>query len=372
MSSSVFGDRVARTNMRLTTRSRTVRNGTDTEKCDRPWSRRHVRAPGPGNAILLACLVGACSQSLDAGSSRSHGRLPVDERNPIVLFNDNFDDNWQGVYAMLLANNGGPKLAGIVVNASTYWPDLESNATGWKELVAAARATGLRDIPDPITSTGAPLVRPADGSIEATVPNRSEGARFIVEASARLSQSYRPLVVVTGGGLTDVADAFLIDPTVADRIVVLSSLGALNQGGGAMIAPNGDLDPWACTIVASRLPYIQISAFYNQTEDVPAARVPELPATPLGSWIAAKQARIWATPIASDQVGVIALGVHSYVEAVERVAPAGPSAAGATVGPDLVRNPDGPGWLVTKSSSAEATAKLWELLRRHGSADGGL
>lgn len=321
--------------------------------------------------LSLACLSLGCAQRLDAGSSRPHGRLPVDERNPIVLFNDNFDDNWQGVYAVLFANSGGPKLAGIVVKASAYWRDLESNVNGWKGLVAAARASGLRDIPDPMTSTGAPLVRPADGSIEATTPNRSEGARFIIETSARLSRPYRPLVVVTGGALTDVADAYLIDPTVAERIVVVSSLGTLTAGGGLMGGPNGDLDPWACAIVASRLPYVQISAYYNQLDDVPASRVPELPATPLGSWIAAQQPRILSASTASDQVGVIALAVPSYAEAVERVAPAGPIAAGATVGPELVKAPNGPNWLVTMSASADATAKLWELLGRH-SADGGL
>jgi len=96
-------------------------------------------------------------------------------------------------------------------------PTLDANVTGLRDLVLAARESGLRNIPDPIASIGPPLVRPASGEIDATAPNRSEGARFIVDASQRLSLPYRPLVVVTGGALTDVADAYLLDRTVAER-----------------------------------------------------------------------------------------------------------------------------------------------------------
>ena len=74
-------------------------------------------------------------------------------------------------------------------------------------------------------SGGDPLVRPADGKIESTTPNMSAGAKLILEMSARLSLPWRPLVVVTGSRLTDVADAYLMDPTVADRVVVVSALG---------------------------------------------------------------------------------------------------------------------------------------------------
>src|SRR4051812_30807660 len=149
-------------------------------------------------------LVLGCSEPLDAGSTGPHGLLPVDERNPIVLVNDGADDNWQGEYAVLLANGGGPKLAGIVVNARSPRPDIQANVAGWRDLVAAARASGLQNIPDPIASIGAALVRPASGDMSATQPNRSEGARFIVDASKQLSLPHRPLVIVTGGALTDV------------------------------------------------------------------------------------------------------------------------------------------------------------------------
>ena len=91
----------------------------------------------------LALVAMSCAETRNLGSSAPHGLLPVDERNPIVLANDGADDNWQGEYAVLLANSGGPKLAGIVVNTSPPWPDLDANIAGWRGLVAAARASGF-------------------------------------------------------------------------------------------------------------------------------------------------------------------------------------------------------------------------------------
>jgi hypothetical protein len=313
-------------------------------------------------ALAVALLGTSCTDTRDLGSSVPHGRLPVDERNPIVLANDGAHDNWQGEYAVLLANAGGPKLAGIIVNSSPPWSEIDVNIAGWRGLVTAARASGLRDIPDPIASIGAPLARPANGEIDATTPNRSEGARLIVETSRRLSLPYRPLVVVTGGRLTDVADAYLMDPTVTDRTVVVSSLGTTTASGGAMAAPNGEMDPWADAIVTARFRFVQVSAFYDQRTDVPASRLPELPANPFGQWIAAKQPQIWDLPEAADQVGLVAVGVPSFAVEVKRVSPAALVGPGANAGPELVADPNGPAWLVTQSASAGVTDRFWQIL----------
>jgi hypothetical protein len=311
---------------------------------------------------MLAVLALGCSESRNLGSSVPHGLLPVDERNPILLANDGAYDNWQGEYAVLLANGGGPRLAGIIVNTSSPWPDLDTNIAGWRGLVAAARASGLRNIPDPIASTGPPLTRPASGEIKDTTANRSEGANLILKASASLSLPYRPLVVATGGRLTDVADAYLIDSTVTERVVVVSSLGSTTDTGGAMGPPNGEMDPWADAIVTARFHFVQVSAFYDQTTDVPTSRLAELPANAFGDWIAAKQPSIFDLDQASDQVAVVAVGISSFVTEVKKVSAAGLIGAGAAAGPDLVTDPAGPLLLVTKSEGAEAARRFWQLL----------
>ena len=312
--------------------------------------------------LAFAALALGCSESRNLGSTVPHGLLPVDERNPILLANDGATDNWQGEYAMLLANSGGPKLAGIIINTSGPWPDLDTNMAGWRGMVAAARASGLRNVPDPQASTGPPLTRPASGQIEDTIANRSEGAHTIVDLSASLSLPYRPLVVVTGGRLTDVADAYLMDPTVIERIVVVSSLGTTTSTGGGMGPPNGEMDPWADAIVTAHFRFVQVSAYYDQTTDVPSARLADLPANAFGSWIAAKQPNIFDLNQAADQVGVIAVGIPSFVAAVESVSTAGLIAAGATTGPNLVDDAAGPLLLVTQSASGAATERFWQIL----------
>jgi len=315
-------------------------------------------------ALALALLVVACgcSETLDAGHDRPNGLLPVDQRNPLVLINDGAYDNWSGEYAVLLARAGGSPLAGIVVNASPAWPNLQKNVAGFAGLVAAARTSGIGGLPDPLGSSGSPLIRPASGKIEDTLPNRSRGATFINDISRRLALPYRPVVVATGGALTDVADAYLLDHTVTQRVVVVSSLGNVSSSGAGMGAPNGDADPWADTIVTQRFRYIQVSAFYDQLGDVPTTSVSALPANDLGKWIARKQPNLWHWQPASDQVAVLAAGLPNFATAVERVSPAAPDAAAAASGPELATDPDGPSWLVTDCDGAAATARFWRAL----------
>jgi hypothetical protein len=304
----------------------------------------------------------ACNGSLNAGSDRPRETLPVGTENPVILSNDGPYDNWQGEYAVLLAHANGPSLAGIVVGTGGLWSDLEANFAGWQELVTSARESGLPNVPDPIRSASAPLVRPDDGDIDSTTPNDSDGARFIVETSARLVQPGRPVVVATGGRLTDVADAYLIDPSVTERVVVVASLGtgfSDDENVAHMGVPNGEMDVWADAIVVQRFRYVQVSAYYDQLTDVPVERIADLPGNPLGARIAAKQPEIFEIPVAADQVSVIALGVPEFTRGVVRVSPSGSNTEDQ---PTLVPDPNGEGWLVTASNGESATERFWELL----------
>jgi hypothetical protein len=332
-------------------------------------ARRHResasrRAGGYPCAVAIVLLIAAagCTETYDAGANSPHGLLPVDERNPIVLVNDSESENWQGEYAILLANGGGPRLVAIIVGTNPNSPEIVDNLAPWRGLVKAARDSNLQNIPYPIGSNSVPLTRPSSGAIDETSPNQSEGANRIIEAANEFSLPYRPLVVVTGGRLTDVADAYLIDHTIANRVVVVSALGSLTSTGGAMGVPNGEMDPWADTIVTARFRYVQVSTYYDQLTDVPTAQVPDLPTNAFGKWIAAKQPNIWKDPLAADQVAVAAVGISNFAVEVERVSPVGPTAAGATAGPALRENPGAPGWLVRQSNTAAATAHFWELL----------
>jgi hypothetical protein len=252
-------------------------------------------------------------------------------------------------------------VVGIVVNTSAPWPDLEANVATWRSLVAAARGSGMANVPEPVTSVGGPLQRPQSGQIDDTVPNRSEGARAIVEAAASFALPNRPLVVATGGRLTDVADAYLLDHSLPERVVVVSSLGtAAADGTGQMGVPNGEMDPWAGAIVADRFRYVQVSAYYNQLDDVPASLVSQLPANAFGEWIRMKRNTIFNDPLAADQVAPIALAVPEFIGEVYQVASDG--MVGRSGGPTLRPAPDGHVWLVSRGAGPLATARFWQML----------
>jgi hypothetical protein len=320
---------------------------------------RASAAIGVGVALAAAACGGGM---LDAGRDHPHGKLPVDERNPVILANDGWSDNWAGEYAVLLANNGGPPLAGIIACGSKYWPDASANAAGWTRLVTAARSSGLQNIPDVTMSAGAPLARPADGQIDSTVGNRSAGAQLIVNVSRQLSLPWRPVVLLADAPLTDVADAYLLDHAVVDRVVVVSVLGSYAAPDGVMNGPNGDLDPWADWIVAQRFRYVQVSAYYDQTGDVTTAELPSLPKNPLGDWMAAKQPSIFTIATASDQVTALAVGLSTFVDAVQHVAPDTAAAFDSTQGPKLAPDASGNAWVVTQIAAPLAKARLWQML----------
>lgn len=310
---------------------------------------------------LLSGPIACGSGTLDAGRDNPADALPVGRDNPVIVTNDGAYDNWHGEYAVLLAHAGGPPLAGIVISAGGMWYDLEANFSGWQDFVTRARESGLADVPDPIQSAGPPLQRPENDDIDSTPANDSEGARFIVRVSSELGRPDRPLVVATGGRLTDIADAYLIDPTVTERVVVVSSLGTFSKEANVAIMgrPNGEMDPWADFIVIHRFRYVQVSAFYDQLSDLPEDRLTELPDNPLGAWMSAKRSQLLGTPLASDQVSVIALGVPRYTSGFSRVSPSDWQDGYPTLVPDE----NGDDWLVTASDGEAARERLWDILR---------
>ena len=322
----------------------------------------------PAVVVFLSLMItsAGCDPTLDAGRNEPTGLLPIDLHNPIIIANDSPADNWSPEVSVLLANNGGPTLVGIVVDADRYWPDLSRNMTAWNSFVTAARTSGLKYVPDVTPGASTPLTVPADQKIDSTVPLGSKGARLIVDLSRQLSLPTQPLVVVTGEGLTDLADAYLLDPTVVDRVLVVASLGLYDPPRGTMTGPNGDLDPWADWIVVQRFRYIQIQVRYDQSGDVTADDLANLPKNPFGDWMAAKQPNTRNLDTAADHIAILAAGVPSFVTTVETCAPdlsAGFNSPPGQ-GPPLVPSATGTQKLVTQVATATIRAQLWDMLRK--------
>lgn len=312
--------------------------------------------------LLLAAQVSGCTGTLDAGRDRAHRGLDVDSRNPIVLCNDGPMDNWQGEFAVLLSNFDGPKVVGLIVNESPAWPNLSDNVDGWKDLSSAAQASGLTALPEPTPSSSAFKVRPSDGRIDSTQVTASPGAELIVSAARQYAQPSRPLVVVTGTRLTDLADAYLLDRAVAERIVVVASIGTLTETGAQMGSPNGEMDYWADVIVASRLNYIQVSRFYDQTEDVTDPDVSRLPANAFGAWMAAKQPNLLETEVAADQVALLSVAAPSYVTKLDTVVPRYEDGGKLALPPPLDYGSGSSASVVTETDPKLSRQLLWQML----------
>jgi hypothetical protein len=294
--------------------------------------------------------------ALDAGSP---ALPPISPQSPVVVVNDLATDNWQGELTLLAASTDRINLAGLVVNNSDYWPDLEFNRDGWQQMVDAASESGMRNVPDLVVSESPALVAPASGEIDATVPNDSVGGRFIRDAALRLGTVEQPLVVVTGSTLTDVADAYLLDNTIASRLVVVAAMGQPSEQGARMGGPNGELDIWSAAIVAQRLRFVQNIGYYEQSQDVPEARVAELPDNAFGAWMASKQPEV-TLGYAADQIGLLAVVLPGFASEFRNATyvgwvPGEPS--------DLRYQADGNCWIVPLTDGALATQFLWEMLQ---------
>jgi hypothetical protein len=315
-----------------------------------------------GRCLPLLLSTAGCSGQLDAGYDSPHGALPVDERSAMIVVNDGARDNWQGEYAALLAASGQLRLVGIIVNANAEYPVLETNVSGYRQMITAARASGMRHLPDATASVAPALTPPASGVIEDTLPNRSEGARLIVQAVKQWGTVAHPLAIATGGALTDVADAWLLEPAIAERAVVVASLGRTEAGGASTRDPNGDRDAWATFIVMSRLRFVQVNGYYDQRADIPESRVAELPDNAFGAWMAQKRGDILGVIHACDQVSVLSAALPWFPQDVTRMR--------LDSGDATILEPDshGPLWHVARTDSERALSLLWSTLLNLGTS----
>jgi hypothetical protein len=187
---------------------------------------------------------------------------------------------------------------------------------------------------------------------------------LILEVSRQLSVPSRPVVLLANTPLTDAADAYLLDPTVVDRVVVVAALGSYTAPNGLMNGPNGQLDPWADWIVAQRFRYVQVSSYYDQTGDVSTAKLGALPQNALGVWMAAKQPNIFQIATASDQVTVLSVGLPAFAVSVQRAVPDTSGSFNSMQGPSLLPAVEGNVWVVNEIDSSLAAGQLWQLLLR--------
>lgn len=146
--------------------------------------------------------------------------IGLDSTNPVILDNERWDNGVENEYVWAKASLGALDLRGNIVtndhrNGSTVADQVKR---GQNEL-RQARQAGFTGIPDLVGGAQARLEWPASGKLEDIKAGTSAGSDLIV-AEARKATPEKPLLVVVGGPLTTVAQAWLTDPTIASRMVV--------------------------------------------------------------------------------------------------------------------------------------------------------
>lgn len=197
----------------------------------------------------------------------------LDSDNPVVLDNERWDNGVENEYIWAKASLGTLDLRGNIVtndfNAGvrTLTPQL---AAGSEEL-RLARLAGLEGIPDLVAGAAERLRLPASGRLEDIEPLPSAGSDLIV-AEARKATPEKPLLVVAGGPLTTVAQAYLTDPSIAPRMVVAGIFSYSIQAK----------DSIANYLVAKKCRFVQWGRTYSWDGKADTTRLREIPPSRMG------------------------------------------------------------------------------------------
>lgn len=188
----------------------------------------------PGLVVAGTASVPAGDLLLEKGSKQgfaiADGRLTlagIGGGNPVVYDNDFCTNTWDNEFLWALASLGRVDLRGNLatrIMRDSLSP-LPEEFSDWAREAELCRTAGLRNIPEPMLGATRKLAAPPGGRWQDIVPETNPGILLLV-SEARKASAAKPLIVVAGGPLTTEASALLLDPTIADRMVVF---GVYNQ-----------------------------------------------------------------------------------------------------------------------------------------------
>jgi hypothetical protein len=184
------------------------------------------------------------------------GLLPYDASHHVWYDND-FSNDYVDWYLMAVASSDGVVLRGITTTSpeTRYFNELAARRS---LVVANGLASGFRNVPEPLPGADRALAPPDSGSIEHTTPVVSAGTVALVAAAHQAyAETGKPLVVCVGGPLTSVASAYLLDPTIAGKVIVAFVDNYDSYLGGY----NGGMDPWAAYVVLQRLQLVYFPVY---------------------------------------------------------------------------------------------------------------
>jgi hypothetical protein len=199
--------------------------------------------------------------------------LGLDSTNPVIIDNERWDNGPDNEYFWAKASLGAMDLRGNIVtndhrNGSNI---LDTQLKKGMQELREARLAGFTSIPDLVAGARTRLAWPASGKFEDIPAVPSAGSDLIV-AEARKATPEKPLLVVVGGPLSTVAQAWLTDPGIATRMVVAGVYSYNLQG----------YDTVANYLVARKCRFVQWGRNYTWLGNPDTSRVKEIPLSRMG------------------------------------------------------------------------------------------
>ena len=162
---------------------------------------------------LMALMVSIMASAQDMSSF-------AQKRTPVLITNDlsgDVDGIFALVHQLLCTSSEVRGIVGTHLGGQRAWTTNGQNTSVVDQ--AVARADEVLDLLD--MSHQIPVVAGAEKGLEAIdKPIDSAGARMIIEEAHKASHE-KPLYVTVGASLTDVASAWLLDPTISKNIIVI-------------------------------------------------------------------------------------------------------------------------------------------------------
>ncbi len=311
--------------------------------------------------ILLIVTIGIITMS---GKSVRPGILPLPKKCPVICDNDDHRDVYTDEYLLALSSIGEIDLKGII---TTYSPnEYQTFVKGRGMIMDLAKMSGMKNLPALFSGTNKKLTWPESNRIEDTRALEIDGSSFIVQQAKKASPK-KPLVIIAGGQLTSIANAYLLDPSIAGRIVVMGVFGAQN------IDYNAGLDAWAWTIILAKFrtvsipigPYGNRGVVYMKPPVVPKQRIKTKlnQSVPFFKWMFDKKHPHNELPNEGDFDGqpAILITKAGYVTQWKRFDCVGINEKGY---PILTETKNGKIWQAQDANQQTATNEFWRVMHK--------
>lgn len=166
--------------------------------------------------VLVITLVLGCTSLAAQPAERNSKRVDVIVDNDLCGDGDGL---FHLVHQLLCTSSDVKGVVGAHLGTSRHWGASESENKLNNAEISVNRANEILEL---LGMTGTTVVKAgAPGPMaDPKTPMDSEGARLIIE-EARKATPQRPLYLLFGGPLTDVASAWLMDPSISENVVLI-------------------------------------------------------------------------------------------------------------------------------------------------------